>query len=123
MKIAIDFDGTCVSHAYPAIGDDIGAVKVLKELIEKGHELFLFTMRSGIGLHNAIEWFISKGIRLHGVQYDPHQANWTSSNKCYANLYIDDAGLGIPLIEPEDGARPYVDWKRVREWLVKNEYL
>ena len=26
MIIAIDFDGTCVTHEYPKIGKDIGAV-------------------------------------------------------------------------------------------------
>jgi len=29
MIIAIDFDGTCVTHDYPAIGKDIGAIRVL----------------------------------------------------------------------------------------------
>ena len=28
--IAVDFDGTVVTHAYPEIGDDAGAVPVLK---------------------------------------------------------------------------------------------
>ena len=48
MIIGIDFDGTCVKHAFPAIGDDIGAVPVLKELVDKGHKLILFTMREVI---------------------------------------------------------------------------
>lgn len=30
--IAVDFDGTVVTHAYPHIGNDIGAVPVLREL-------------------------------------------------------------------------------------------
>ena len=34
MIIALDFDGTCVKHAYPKIGEDIGAVPVLKEMID-----------------------------------------------------------------------------------------
>ena len=37
MIIGIDFDGTCVKHAFPSIGDDIGAVPVLKELVDNGH--------------------------------------------------------------------------------------
>jgi hydroxymethylpyrimidine pyrophosphatase-like HAD family hydrolase len=44
--IAIDFDGTCVSHEYPLVGKDIGAIPVLKELMSNGHRLILFTMRS-----------------------------------------------------------------------------
>ena len=33
MVIALDFDGTVVTHEYPYIGEDIGAVPVLKELV------------------------------------------------------------------------------------------
>lgn len=45
--IAVDFDGTVVTHAYPEIGDDAGAVAVLKELTDNGCRLILYTMRSG----------------------------------------------------------------------------
>lgn len=40
MIIALDFDGTAVTHEYPEIGKDIGAVPVLKELLEKGTRSF-----------------------------------------------------------------------------------
>ena len=46
MIIAVDFDGTCVTHEFPKVGKDIGAVPVLKKLIEKGHKIILYTMRS-----------------------------------------------------------------------------
>jgi hypothetical protein len=36
-----------MTHDYPKIGKDIGAVLVLKELIDNKHQLILFTMRSG----------------------------------------------------------------------------
>lgn len=39
--IAVDFDGTVVTHAYPEIGDDAGAVPVLKELTDNGCRLIL----------------------------------------------------------------------------------
>jgi hypothetical protein len=69
-----------------------------------------------------VDWFFQNGIRLHGVQYNPNQASWTSSNKCYAQLYIDDTALGCPLIV-SDQKGPYVDWKQVRKLLVKMKYL
>ena len=45
--IAIDFDGTVVTHAYPHMGMDAGAVFVLKELVANDCKLILYTMRSG----------------------------------------------------------------------------
>lgn len=148
MVIAIDFDGTCVTHEYPQVGKDIGAISVLKKLINQGHQLILYTMRSGKELQDAQNWFLNNNIKLYGVQFNPTQGEWTSSNKCYAQLYIDDAALGCPLkqndlkfkkeeflnkykyspfLSPEqnDGfcyykvARPYVDWQKVEELLEK----
>ena len=40
--IAIDFDGTVVTHAYPEIGEDAGAAPVLKELTDNGCRLILY---------------------------------------------------------------------------------
>lgn len=40
----------------------------------------------------------------------------TSSPKVHADLYIDDAALGCPLIyNPDFSDRPYVDWEKVRQ--------
>lgn len=133
MDICIDFDGTCVTHEFPQIGKDIGAVPVLKALVENGHRLILFTMRSdrkakkkvdGVEvmveenfLADAIKWFEDNGISLYGVQKNPTQRFWTSSPKAYGHLYIDDANLGCPLIVG-DADRPYVDWVGVKNMLV-----
>lgn len=110
--IAIDFDGTVVTHDFPEVGKDIGAVPVLKRLVEAGHKLILYTMRSGATLDAAKKWFEANDIDLAGVQYAPGQTMWTASNKCYAALYIDDAALGAPLkhnLQIHD--RPFINWK------------
>lgn len=135
MVIAVDFDGTCVKHEYPKVGDDIGAVPVLKRLVREGHKLILWTMRcdSGVesgkffsGLTDAINWFKDNGIELYGIQRNPTQDHWTQSPKCYAELYIDDAALGCPLSidvemvgyeELRPVGRPYVDWEKVEQIL------
>ena len=44
--IVLDFDGTVVKHRYPAVGEDIGAVPVLRKLVQNGYYLILNTMRS-----------------------------------------------------------------------------
>lgn len=122
MKFAIDFDGTCVTHKYPEIGEDIGAVPVLQELVDEGHTLILFTMRSGKELNDAVTWFHRNGIILHGINEDPGQKRWTQSPKAYAQVYIDDAALGCPLIY-EHGEKPYVDWVEVRNTLIERQIL
>ena len=123
MVIALDFDGTVVTHEYPYIGEDIGAAPVLKELVAAGHQLILFTMRSGKLLDDALAWFERNGIELYAVNENPEQVSWTSSVKVHANMYIDDCALGCP-IRFEDGVRrPFVDWKKVREILVYNRVI
>lgn len=118
LVIAVDFDGTCVTHEYPNIGKSIGAEKTLKRIVEEGGKLILYTMRSGTELEEAEQWFIKNQIPLFGVQKNPAQSAWTKSPKCYASIYIDDAALGCPLIE-ETEERPYVDWQKVEALLFK----
>lgn len=121
MIIAIDFDGTCVTHEYPDVGKDIGAIPVLKQLVFYGHKLILWTMRDSIALNDAVAWFKQNDIPLYGTQRNPTQDNWTKSPKAYAQLYIDDAALGCPLIYPGD-ERPYVDWIAVSEYLRQHGF-
>ena len=123
MIIAIDFDGTCVTHEYPYMGSDIGAVPVLKELTDAGYHLVLNTMRSGKTEKEAVKWFKDNDIPLYGVNKNPDQKSWSASPKVYADLYIDDSALGVPLTSSPTSTRPYVDWVRVREWLVAEGYL
>ena len=134
MEICIDFDGTCVTHEFPKVGKDIGAIPVLNKLADAGHNLILFTMRSDIeevtsddyGIHkqageyltDAVNWFTDNHIPLHGVNVNPTQHTWTKSPKAYGQLYIDDAALGCPLIfNSEISDRPFVDWAKVEEML------
>lgn len=123
MVIAVDFDGTCVTHEYPKIGKDIGAIPVLQKLIRKGHKLILYTMRGDNELRDAIEYLEKYGVMLYAVNRNPTQSSWTSSPKIYANLYIDDASLGIPLLFDEVSGRNYVDWIKVEELLNKMNIL
>lgn len=116
LKIAVDFDGTCVDHRFPDVGQDApGAVRTLKDLHSKGHRLILWTMRCGSYLEEAVQWFTNNNIPLWGIQCDPAQETWTTSKKCYAQLYIDDAAFGCPLIQPARFKRPCVDWDKVRK--------
>ncbi len=134
MYIGIDFDGTCVTHDYPNVGKDIGAVPILKKLVEQGHQLILFTMRSDkpetvnshfefvakeeLYLTDAVNWFKQNDIPLYGIQTNPTQFTWTTSPKAYCHLYIDDAGLGCPLtFNQYISSRPFVNWTEVEKML------
>jgi hypothetical protein len=122
--IAIDFDGTCVEHEYPSVGMDVeGAVETLRALNNKGHRLILFTMRSGEKLEKAIKWFKDRDIELWAVNENPEQKQWTESPKVFADVYIDDAALGCPIMFIDGVRRPVINWRKVREWLEYHCYL
>lgn len=140
LDILIDFDGTVVTHDFPKVGQDIGAVPVLKELVAAGNRLILFTMRSDIKapksdsehivakggkyLTEAVNWFKKNDIPLYGIQTNPTQNTWTTSPKAYGQLMIDDSALGCPLkFNPEKSDRPYVNWRSIRRLLEERHVL
>jgi len=140
MVIAVDFDGTCTTHNFPHIGEDIGAARVLRRLVDAGHQLILYTMRSDRDTHKATgddliedrigaflteaeNWFKENGIPLYGVQCNPTQCNWTTSPKCFAQLYIDDAALGCPLLFDPKTQRHYVNWSACEAMLESSGIL
>ena len=124
MYIAVDFDGTCVTHDYPEVGKDIGAAPVLRRLVDAGHKIILNTMRSGKHLGDAELWFKINNIELFGSNINPTQKRWTNSPKVYAQLYIDDAALGCPLLmDPNFSNRPFVDWEAVEVYLESGGVL
>jgi len=140
MNIAIDFDGTCVTHDFPKVGKDIGAIPVLKKLIKHGHKLILFTMRSDIEnpisdnpaiipiggnyLSDAMEWFHLNEIPVWGIQTNPEQSTWTTSPKAFAHIYIDDSALGCPLkYDTEVSNRAFVDWEKVEQILSERNFF
>lgn len=119
--IVLDFDGTVVKHRYPAVGEDIGALPVLRKLVANGHHILLNTMRShdseGVDtLQPAIDWFAERNIPLFGINENPTQKEWSSSPKVYGNVYIDDGALGAPLKEDDTphptlgAASPFINW-------------
>lgn len=117
--IGVDFDGTVVTHEYPEVGRDIGAVPVLKKIVDSGNKLILFTMRDSKNgtLQDAVNWFKENDIELYGINTNPTQAGWTDSPKAHCNIYIDDAALGIPKKFDRMTGRNYVDWPKVEQLL------
>lgn len=123
--IGLDFDGTVVTHEYPRVGRDIGAVPVLKRLVQNGYRLILFTMRDSRDgtLQAAVDWFKQNDIPLYGINTNPNQSSWTDSPKAHCQLYIDDCGFNIPKKFDYNTLRQYIDWERVEKILEEEGYF
>lgn len=124
--MAVDFDGTVVKHEYPEIGEEVPhAVEVLKRLNENGVRIIVWTMRCGEHLDvDAKQWFQEREIKVWAYNENPQQRNRTTSPKCFAHAYIDDAAIGCPLVCCEtDAARPFVDWLAVERILEEKGFL
>lgn len=131
MIIATDFDGTLCTHRFPNIGEEAPhAINVLKKLREKGHKVFLWTMRGHPDLsrfphvnkdtgeyipqdtlQEALDWCKERGLEFDGVNESPEQ--FSTSPKQYAKLYIDDAAFGCPLKTLHAGIGYVVDWEKI----------
>ena len=123
MFIGIDFDGTMVTHAYPALGEPLDyAVEVVHKLMKAGHKIILYTMRSDERLQEAVDYMEGEGIVLWAVNDNPSQKHWTTSPKIFCNLVIDDNALGCPTTVAASG-RLMVDWEEVEELLEERGYL
>ncbi len=97
MKIAVDFDGTIVDHEYPEIGKErIFAFDTLKLLQKKGHQLILWTYRSGKELDEAVEYCKKNGLEFYAINanYPEEVYDNSISRKVNAELFIDDRNLG-----------------------------
>lgn len=122
--VCVDFDGTCVLHEYPSIGEEVPrAVEVLRKLNENKVKIILWTIRSGESLQDAVNWFVEREIAIWAVNKNPNQRFWSKSPKAYAPVYIDDAALGCPLIMSSEEIRPFADWIKIEKLLQEIDYL
>jgi hydroxymethylpyrimidine pyrophosphatase-like HAD family hydrolase len=97
MKIAVDFDGTIVEHRYPAIGQELlFAFHTLRQLQKQGHQLILWTYRTGRELTEAVEFCRANGLEFYAINKNYPEETWDSSGprKLDADLFIDDRNVG-----------------------------
>ncbi|PTT40521.1 hypothetical protein DBR28_05690, partial [Chryseobacterium sp. HMWF028] len=97
-KIAVDFDGTIVDDAYPAIGKPkTFAFETLKRLQAEGFRLILWTYRHGRALDEAVEFCQKNGVEFYAVNSSFDGEVFDSENqsrKLDADWFIDDRNLG-----------------------------
>lgn len=117
LKIAIDFDGTLYHN-----GNLLPSPKFIKDLSQH-HDLILHTTRNAQQREDALVWLSQFGVRIHAVNVAAGQKDWTDSSKCFADLYIDDRSVGIPLKQIYSEEHYYhvsiVDWSKLIPILKK----
>lgn len=101
MIIAVDFDGILCKNRFPRIGaPNYGMIALVRQLIECGHEVVLWTSRTDNELNKAVEWCESYGLNFSAINenapsnismYKNKYPNGT--RKVYADIYIDDHNL------------------------------
>lgn len=96
--IAVDFDGTIVKHDFPDIGKlKPGAKEALQNLHSKGIKIIIWTCRDGEYLEEMERFLKAEGIPFDAVNENLPSLGFKTSQKIYADLYIDDRSLlGAP---------------------------
>ena len=99
MTIAVDFDGTIVTHEYPKIGKELPfATETLKMLIKEHHKLILWTVREGALLDEAVNWCRERGVEFYAINkdYPEERQEWNNhfSRKLKVDMWIDDRNIG-----------------------------
>lgn len=97
--IAVDFDGTIVTHEYPKIGREIPfAIETLKMLIRDQHRLILWSVREGELLQEAVDWCRERGVEFWAVNKDYPEESYENNNhfsrKLKVDYFIDDRNIG-----------------------------
>jgi hypothetical protein len=124
FKIAVDFDGTIVEHAFPEIGAEVaGAIEWMKKFREAGALVLLWTVRDDNPdrgtrfLTEAVNFCFARGFEFDGVNGGGEDEGFSLSPKVLAHLYIDDRAVGCPLVKTESGAM-VVDWAKVGPMVI-----
>lgn len=101
MIVAVDFDGVLCEDRFPEIGaPDYEVVSLVRQLIDAGHEVVLWTCRVDARLQEAVEWCEDRGLRFCAVNENApsNRARWATeypngTRKVYADVYVEDHDL------------------------------
>ncbi|KRL07958.1 hypothetical protein [Liquorilactobacillus hordei] len=121
MIIAVDFDGTLCSEAYPNIGKkNVKLFNALIYLREKGHKLILWTCRNGQLLRQAENWCSNNGLYFDAVNENLPEVlkiyTGVDSRKISYDILIDDKNINIKDLNS-------LSTKRIKEYILnKNQY-
>lgn len=109
MIFAVDFDGTIVSHDFPAIGEPTEkALAVLKELQTRGHQIILWTCRDGDYLQQAVDFLTERGFAPDAINDNIDGVSGFAERKVVADYYFDDRSFPA-----------FSGWQSVYETFIK----
>lgn len=101
MIVAVDFDGVLCEDEFPRIGDPhYEVIQLVREIMDAGHEVVLWTARADGRLTEAVEWCEDYGLHFDAVNenatsnralYEAEYPNGT--RKVYADVYLDDKSV------------------------------
>lgn len=94
MIIAVDFDGILCEDKFPDIGEpNYNMISFVREMLDSGHEVILWTSRVEDKLVKAVEWCVDRGLHFTAVNCNTPsnlKKYSTDPRKVYADIYIDD---------------------------------
>ena len=122
--ICVDFDYTLTCKGSWTTGkfvENPGCFEILDKWAKEFNcKYVLDTMRSGDRALEAANWCEEHGLNFIGINKNPYQDEGEySTRKSWCAYSIDDHNLGCPLVYPEDGGRPYVDWYEIDKEMRK----
>lgn len=130
MIIAVDFDGILCENQFPEIGaPNYLMTSFVRELIDMGHEVILWTSRVDQPLEDAVAWCENRGLHFCAVN-DNAPSNKSKFSgmysmpprKVYADIYIDDhnpmfaswewfSGHDVAILRTINTIRGILKWK------------
>lgn len=101
MIVAVDFDGVLCEDEFPEIGAEVPAmVGAVRRVRAAGHEVVLWTSRTGERLEEALRWCRGRGLEFDAVNEQApsnreafEAAYPQGTRKVYADVYVDDHSL------------------------------
>lgn len=128
MIVAVDFDGVLCRDEFPEIGaPNYRMISLMREIIDAGHEVVLWTSRADDRLMEAVRWCEDLGLHFCAVndnapsnraQYGGLYPNGT--RKVYADVYIDDNDAQFRASVAENG---YIKALKYLEYHVRKVIL
>lgn len=111
MIVAVDFDGILCRDEFPGIGaPNYGMISLVREIIDAGHEVVLWTDRADDRLVEAVRWCEDRGLHFCAVNDNApsNRARYErlypdDTRKVYADVYMDDKDARFRLTVAEKG--------------------